>query len=128
MLVIGGYLLTFDQLYQLGLQRGLVIEGGRVHLLNNNLEDKGIKSIYGWPVAYPRATPTTRGVPGILICTRRRDDYLKCLADCKPFDENEDDLKAKKWLEIHGIRNVPFVAVPDPNFKYNEYASPDATE
>jgi hypothetical protein len=125
MLVIGGYLLTYDQLHQLGLRRRLVIEGGRVHILNKNLRERGIKSIYGWPVAYPRATPTTEGVPGILICTRRRDDYLECLADCKPFEINEDDLKVKKWLEIHGLKNVPFVAVPDPNFKYDEYATAD---
>ena len=59
-------------------------------------------------------------VPRTLICTRRRDDNLERLADCKPFEENDDDLKVKKWLENHGIKDVPFVAVPDPNLKYNE--------
>ena len=123
MLIIGGYLLTYNQLYQLGLRRGLVIENGEAHILNNDFEKKGIKFIYAWPVAYPRATPTTEGVPGILICTRRRDDHLERLADCKPFEVNEDDLKVKKWLENHGIKDVPFVAVPDPLFKYDEFGS-----
>ena len=117
MLVIGGYLLTYDQLYQLGLRRGLVIEGGKAHILNRDFLEKGIKFIYAWPVCHPR---TTVEVPGILICTRRRDDHLVRLADCKPFEINEDDLKVKKWLENHGIRDVPFVAVPDPLLKYDE--------
>ena len=53
------------------------------------------------------------GVPRTLICTRRRNDVLtKRLADCKPFDDNEDDLKVKKWLENHGIKVVPFVNPP----------------
>ena len=120
MFIIGGYLLTFDQLYQLGLRRGLVIEGGKAHILNSDFFEKGIKSIFAWPVSHPRATLTTKGVPGVLICTRRRDDHLVRLADCKPFEENEDDLKVKKWLEIHGLKDIPFVAVPDPHMKYDE--------
>ena len=123
MLIIGGYLLTYDQLYQLGLRRGLVIEGGKAHILNNDFRDRGIEFIYAWPVSHPRSTPTTKGVPGILICTRRRDDHLVHLADCKPFETNEDDLKVKKWLEHHGLNDVPFVAVPDPLLKYNEYGA-----
>ena len=67
----------------------------------------------------------TEGVLGILICTRRRDDHLVHLADCKPFEENKDDLKVKKWLENHGIKDVPFVAVPDPLMKYNENGTND---
>ena len=121
MFVIGGYLLTYDQLYQLGLRRGLVIEDGRAYILNRHFLEKGIKFIFAWPVSHPRATPTTEEVPGILICTRRRDDHLVRLADCKPFEENEDDLKVKKWLENHGLKDIPFVAVPDPLMKYNEY-------
>jgi hypothetical protein len=109
----GGYLLTYDQLYQLGLRRGLVIEGGKAHILNRDFREKGIES-----------SITTKGVQGILICTRRRDDRLVRLADCQPFETNEDDLKTKKWLENHGIKDVPFVAVPDPNLKYyNEYGT-----
>ena len=124
MLIIGGYLLTYDQLYQLGLRRGLVIENGKSHILNRDFREKGIKFIYAWPVSHPRSTPTTEGVPGTLICTRRKDDHLERLADCKPFDkENEDDLKVKKWLEYHGLKNVPFVAVPDPLLKFNEYGT-----
>ena len=64
-------------------------------------------------------------MPGTLICTRRRDDYLEHLADCKPFEENEDDLKVKKWLENHGLKDLPFVAVPDPLMKFNEYGTDD---
>ena len=26
----------------------------------------------------------------------------------------------KQWLESHGLKDVPFVAVPDPLMKYNE--------
>ena len=118
MLILGGYLLTYDQLYQLGLRRGLVIEGGKSHILNRDFREKGIDSIYAWPVCHPRTEPVE--VPRTLICTRRRDDHLERLADCKPFEENDDDLKVKKWLENHGIKDVPFVAVPDPNLKYNE--------
>ena len=59
-------------------------------------------------------------VPRILICTRTRNDYLVRFADCKPFEVNEDDLKVKQWLENHGIKDVPFVAVPDPFLKYDE--------
>lgn len=122
MLVIGGYLLTYDQLYQLGLRRGLVIENGNSYILNRDLLEKGIESIYAWPVCHPRGGPVE--VPRILICTRRRDDgHLIRLADCKPFEVNEDDLKVKEWLEYHGIMDVPFVAVPDPHLKYNEYGS-----
>jgi hypothetical protein len=62
-------------------------------------------------------------VPRILICCRRRDDHLVHLADCEPFEENEDDLKVKRWLQINGITNAPFVAVPDPLMKYNEYGA-----
>ena len=120
MLIIGGYLLTYDQLYQLGRRRGLIIEDGRSHILNRDFREKGIKFICAWPVSHPRGTPTTEGVAGTLICTRRKDDHLERLADCKPFEENEDDLKVKKWLEYHGLKDIPFVAVPDPLFKYNE--------
>ena len=123
MLIIGGYLLTYDQLYQLGLRRGLIIKDGDAHILNNDFLQKGIEFIYAWPVSYPRGTPTTEGVPGILICTRRRDDYLERLADCKPFEENEDDLKVKKWVGNHGLKDIPFVTVPDPLFKFNENGS-----
>ena len=50
-----------------------------------------------------------------------RDDlnHLERLADCKPFAENEDDLK-EKWLENYGLRDVTFVAVPDPLLKRND--------
>lgn len=123
MLVIGGYLLTYDQLYQLGLRRGLEIKDGKSHILNRDFRERGITFIYAWPVSHPRGTPTTPEVPGTLICTRRRDDYLVHLADCKPFEPNEDDLKVKKWLEIHGLKDLPFIAVPDPLFKYNEYGT-----
>ena len=121
MLIIGGYLLTYDQLYQLGLRRGLVIKDGESYVLNRDFHEKGIQSIYAWPVSHPRGSPTTEDVPGILICTRRRDDYLVRLADCKPFEANEDDLKVKQWLENHGLKDIPFVAVPDPLMKFNEY-------
>jgi hypothetical protein len=117
MFVIGGYLLTYDQLYQLGFRRGLIIEGGKSHILNNDLAMKGIESIYAWPVCHPRGPVE---VPRTLICTRRGDQYLERLADCQPFVENEDDLKVKKWLENHGLKDIPFVAVPDPHMRYNE--------
>ena len=123
MLVLGGYLLTYDQLTQIGRRRGLEIGPGKAHILNNHLFERGVESICAFPVAYPRPTPTTEGVPGILICTRRRDDHLVHLADCKPFEVDEDDLKVKLWLEINGIKDAPFVAVPDPLFKYDEYGT-----
>ena len=121
MLIIGGYLLTYEQLHQLGLRRGLVIEDGQSHILNRDFRERGITFIYAWPVAHPRGGPVE--VPRILICTRRKDDHLERLADCKPFDENEDDLKVKKWLENHGLMDIPFVAVPDPLLKFNENGS-----
>jgi hypothetical protein len=123
MLIIGGYLLTFDELHQLGLRRGLVIEGGKTSILNRDFREKGIKSIYAWPVSHPRGTPTTPGTPRILICTRKRDDHLVRLGDCQPFQVNEEDLKVKRWLGNHGITDVPFVAVPDPLMKYDEHGS-----
>ena len=46
MLILGGYLFTYDQLYQLGLRRGLVIEGGKSHILYRDFREKGIDSIY----------------------------------------------------------------------------------
>ena len=48
MLILGGYLLvTYDQLvYQLGLRRGLMIEGGKSHILNRDFREKGIDSVY----------------------------------------------------------------------------------
>ena len=121
MLIIGGYLLTYEQLHQLGLRRGLVIEDGQSHILNRDFRERGITFIYAWPVSHPRGGPVE--VPRILICTRRKDDHLERLADCKPFDENEDDLKVKKWLENHGLMDIPFVAVPDPLLKFNENGS-----
>ena len=120
MLVIGGYLLTFDQLTQLGRRRGLDIPPGMAHVLNSDFRRKGITSIYAWPVAYQRGGPTIEGTEGILICTRRRDDHLVRLADCQPFEPNEDDLKVKRWLGNHGFPDLPFVAVPDPLMKYDE--------
>ena len=69
MFIIGGYFLTYDQLHQLGLRRGLVIEGGKAHILNRDLLEKGIMFIFAWPVFHPRGTPTP-GEDGILICTR----------------------------------------------------------
>ena len=114
MLVIGGYLLTYGQLRQLGLRRGLVIEDGKVNILNNHFGKRWINFIYAWPVAYPRGTPTT-GVPGILIVTQRGDQLLRYLAGCKQFEINEDDLIVKRWLENHGIKDVP-----DPDFTYDE--------
>ena len=121
MLVIGGYLITYDQLRHIGLRRGLDIEGGNASILNRDFRHKGIRSIYAYPVDHPRRTPTRAGVPGILIATRKRDDHLVHLADCEPFVENGDDQKVKLWLKINGIKDAPFVAVPDPLGKYNEY-------
>ena len=117
MLVVGGFLLTYDQLHQLGRRRGLQIEGGKAHILNNHSLERGIHCIHALPVCHPR---TTVEVPRILICTRRRDDHIVRLADCKPFEINEDDLKVEKWLEHNGIMGAPFVAVPDPFLKYDE--------
>ena len=31
-------------------------------------------------------------------------------------------MKVKQWLAINGIFDAPFVAVPDPLGKYNEYS------
>ena len=62
-------------------------------------------------------------MPGILIVTRRGDKLLRYLANCIQFEVNEDDLKVKQWLENHGIKDVPFVTVPDPFFKYDEYGT-----
>ena len=62
-------------------------------------------------------------MPGTLIVTQRGDQLLRYLADCKQFEVNEDDLKVKKWLENHGLKDVPFVTVPDPLYKYNEYGA-----
>jgi len=121
MLVVGGYVITYDHLRHLGARRGLVIEGGNASILNRDLRRKGIRSIHILPVDCPRRTPTTPGVPRILIASRRRDDYLVHLADCKPFIKNKDDLKVKQWLEINGIPNAPFMAIPDPFGTYNEY-------
>ena len=104
MLILGGYLLTFDQLYQLGLRHGLVIEGGRASILNRNFHEKGITAIYAWPISHPWGTCTTKGAPHILICSHKPDDNLIRLADCQPFKLNEDDLKVKKWLCYeHGL-------------------------
>src|SRR5882672_7167865 len=97
MLILGGYILTYEQLYQLGLRRGLVIENGKAAILNRNLRDKGVKAIYAWPVSHSRGTPTKQGTPRILICSRRRDDHLVRLADCQPFEVNDDDLLVKQW-------------------------------
>jgi hypothetical protein len=47
--------------------------------------------IYAWPVSYPQGSPP-----------------------------NRDDMKVKKWLENHGIKDVPFVVVPDPLMQYSE--------
>ena len=121
MLVIGGYLITYDQLRHIGLRRGLVMENGNPSPLNNDWRRKGIESVFAWPVSYPLSTETTPGVPGILIVSRRRDDHLVHLADCQPFEVNEEDLKVKRWLEINGIMGAPFVAIPDPLGKYNEW-------
>lgn len=121
MLVVGGYLITYEQLRVIGARRGLVIEGGNASILNQDWREKGILSVYALPVDYPRSTPTTPGSPHVLICTRKRDDHLVHLADCKPFVENEEDNMAKEFLRRNGITNAPFVAVPDPLYKYNEY-------
>jgi hypothetical protein len=116
MLVIGGYFITYEQLAHIGRRRGLVIEDGRTYILNQDLHRKGIHSIYAWPVDYPSGP----SFPGVLICTRKRLDHLVRLADCQPFVEDERDLKVKLWLEINEITDAPFVAVPDPLYKYNE--------
>jgi hypothetical protein len=69
---------------QNGHRRGLVID--KAYKLNNDLQSKGIHSIYAWLVDYPRSTPTTPGVAGVLIATRKRNDYLVHLADRKPLE------------------------------------------
>ena len=61
MLILGWYILAFEQLYQLGLRRGLVIEDGNVHVLNDFFNNSGIDFIHAFPVDYPRVTPTTEG-------------------------------------------------------------------
>ena len=72
MLILGGYLLlTYEQLRQLGQRRGLIIEEGEAYILNDDFERRNISFIYAWPFAYPRPTPTAKGVPGTLICTHR---------------------------------------------------------
>ena len=115
--------LRWIPLKQLGHRRVLVIEHGEAYILNRDFGQRGIDFIFAWPVSHPRPTPTTKGVPGTLIITRRGDQDLEHLADCKPFEANEDDLKVKKWLENHGLKDVPFVAVPDPLYKYDEYGT-----
>ncbi|GBE87540.1 hypothetical protein BKA93DRAFT_878747 [Sparassis latifolia] len=120
MLIVGGYLITLAQLAQIGARRGLTIENGEAHILNRDLRRKGYESIFALPVDWPRRTETTRGRTMILIASRRRDDYLIHLADCVPFEENEDDLKVKGWLAFNGITDAPFTTIPDPLCKYNE--------
>jgi len=95
MLVVGGYLITYDQLTHIGTRRGPSLDEGKSYLLNADLRRKGISSIWVLPVDYPRSTLTTPGVPHILIATCKRDDFLTNLEDCKPFVENEEDRKAK---------------------------------
>jgi hypothetical protein len=121
MLVVGGYLITYKQFGLIGQRRGIDTENGKVSVLNNDLRRKGITSVYALPVEYPRSTPSVVGESKILICTNRRLDYLVSLSECKPFVEGEDDRRAKKWLELNGIQDAPFVAVPDPLGQYNEY-------
>jgi len=116
MLVIGGYFITYEQLRQIGRQRGLDIGHGQTYILNDDLRRKGIQSIYAWPVNHP----SDPNQPGVLICIQKRDDYLVHLKDCKPFVEGERDMKVRNWLQNNGIQNAPFVAVPDPLNQYNE--------
>jgi hypothetical protein len=99
------------------------MESGDAYLLNRDLRQKGITSIHAFPVDYPRRTRSTPGVPMILIATRTRNEHLIRLAECKPFVEDSEDLRAKKWLEINGVMNPSFVAVPDPLGKYDEYGT-----
>ncbi|GBE87553.1 hypothetical protein SCP_1102300 [Sparassis crispa] len=120
MFIVGGYLITYAQLAQIGERRGISIPDGEADILNRSLREKGYESIFALPVDWPRRTETTRGRPMILIASRKRHDYLIHLADCVPFEENEDDLKVKGWLAFNGITDAPFTTIPDPLCKYNE--------
>ena len=115
MLVVGGYLITYDQLTHIGTRRGLDLGEQKSHLLNADLRRKGISSIWVLPVDYPRRSLTTPGVPGILIATCKRDEHLTNLEDSKPFVEDEEDRKAKLSLKINEIHSAPFLAVSEPS-------------
>ena len=125
MLVVGGYLLTYDHLTTIGRRRGLPLENGGTWRLNRDLQQKGIASIRAIAVDYPRATLSTPGVPMVLIatCSRNEAPNPVRLEACNPFPERPEELQVKKWLEINGVRDVPFVAVPDPLGKYDEYGT-----
>jgi hypothetical protein len=63
MLVVSGYLITYEQLSQIGRRRGLAIQDGDASILNADFRRKGIGYIYALPVDYPRSTLANPGIP-----------------------------------------------------------------
>lgn len=118
MLVVGGFLLTPEQLCQLARRRGLDISanGSTAAKLNADFVKRNISSIYCLPVSWPRGTKMVDPILHFMIVTQRGDQLLKNLSSCKPMEQGEDEKKVKSWLELNGINNTSFQTIPDPFF------------
>jgi hypothetical protein len=114
MLVLGGYIITNERLRQIGLRRRLIFEDGRAFILN--VECRSPPQRFALSTIREACSPQQQ-CHVFLIASRT---FLVHLADCQPFEQNEDDLKVKLWVKLHGITNAAYIAIPDPLDQYNE--------
>lgn len=117
MYVVGGYLITHEQLSTIGEIRGIgKIPTGLTNRLNTYLEGLGIK-IFALPVSYPRDTETVEGETWIMIVSKARYDKNLSPTSATPYIQDESDYIVKRWLENNfRILDPKFVTVADPYY------------
>lgn len=123
MLVLGGYLITVEQLIAIGKRRGLDIESAsHCYMLNKSLESKGIYSVYAIPVFHPRGMPNEPGQDWIVITSESKHIDVIHPMYVEPFEDPGEESKVYRWLKFNGIEDAKWATVVDPyfDFAFNE--------
>lgn len=121
MLIVGGYLITVEQLIAIGKRRGLDIQSAsHTHMLNNSWQSKGIYGVYAIPVLHPRGMPNEPAQNWIIIASDRRLVLDMHPMYVKPIEEpvTGPGAESKEWLKFNGIEDAKWATVVDPYFDF----------
>lgn len=117
MLIMGGNLISKEQLVVIGERRGIEIKTrSHVARLNMTWRSKGITSVRAIPVCHPRGMPNEPGENWVIIASDQRLMAETHPMHVKPIEEPTEGAESKKWLEINGITDG--ATVVDPYFEF----------
>lgn len=116
MLVVGGYLITEEQLIAIGKNRGVDIQrAADAARLNNLWESKGITNIKAIPVCYPRSMPNEPDKMWIVIASESRhiEEIHPMYVEQIEEPTTGPGAESKWWLESKVI-DAKWATVVDP--------------